>query len=139
MPLPHTHTYRSGTAKQSNYKHHRTGVKIRYHCHTRTYIYIYIRPLTIMTRYSHFNIQKNNQPRLLASCAVYHVCDPVGSKHRLHTIDNSIWFFPCKHVSFRRQIKDWLTRSQDNVYKLGDMSTGMSVNQHFTLNNNHVP
>ena len=31
--------------------------------------------------------------------------------------------FSAKHAALRRKSKDWLTRNQDNVSELGDMST----------------
>ena len=56
---------------------------------------------------------------MLASCAV-----DKGIEPRLgHTKDYKIGiccFFP-KHVGLWSKIKDWLSRNQENVYKLGDM------------------
>jgi hypothetical protein len=53
-------------------------------------------------------------------CSRSCVRSPIGSNKRLL---NWYWWFSGTDAALRRKIKNWLTRDQDNVSVLGDMST----------------
>ena len=56
---------------------------------------------------------------VLASSEVDRVFEPRSGQTKDYKI--GIWCFPAKHAAFRS--KDWLTRNQDNVSELSDLSS----------------
>jgi hypothetical protein len=57
---------------------------------------------------------------VLPSSAVDRGFDPRSGQNKDYNI--CICCFSANHAAFKRKIKDWLTRNQDNASEWGDMS-----------------
>ena len=57
----------------------------------------------------------------LASSAIYRGFEPRSGQTKDYEI--GICCFSAKHTALRRKSKDWLSRNQDNVSEVGEIST----------------
>ena len=62
---------------------------------------------------------------MLALSAVYHGFEPRSGQAKDYKI--GVYCFSAKHSALRRKSKDWLTRNQDNMSRVGQHVYSLTV------------